>query len=92
MVGEKPLISFSPDMIYQMLLGISHKEADMNKDEWDKTYTERNAKAEMTGPALAGLYIMIPVLAVLAFWNPKILITIPMLIIWIILKRKSNKK
>ncbi len=63
----------------------------MNKDEWDKSYTERNAKAEMWGSGLAGLFVLIPVFAFLSLWNPKILIAIPMLIVWIILKRRSNK-
>lgn len=65
----------------------------MNKDEWDKSYTERNAKAEMWGGALAGMiFILVPVFAVLALLNPKILILMPMLIIWIIMKRKASKK
>jgi hypothetical protein len=63
----------------------------MNKDEWDKSYTERNAKAEMWGSGLAVLFVLIPVFAFLSLWNPKILIAIPMLIFWIILKRRSNK-
>ena len=64
----------------------------MNKDEWEKSYTERNAKAEMWGSGLAVLFVLIPVFAFLSLWNPKILIAIPMLIIWIIVKRKSNQK
>ena len=64
----------------------------MNKDEWDKSYTERNAKAEMWGGALAWIFILVPVFAVLALLNPKILILMPMLIILIIMKRKANKK
>ena len=63
----------------------------MNKDEWDKSYTERNAKAEMWGSGLAVLFVLIPVFAFLSLWNPKILIAIPMLIVWIIFKRRSNK-
>ena len=64
----------------------------MNKDEWAKSYTERNAKSEMWGSGLAVLFVLIPVFAFLSLWNPKILIAIPMLIIWIIVKRKSNQK
>jgi|LakMenEpi03Aug12_release.lakeMendotaPanAssembly.Ray.scaffolds.fasta_scaffold5915363_1 hypothetical protein len=64
----------------------------MNKDEWEKSYTERNAKAEMWGSGLAVLFVLIPVFAFLSLWNPKILIAIPMLIIWIIVKRKSKQK
>jgi hypothetical protein len=64
----------------------------MNKDDWDKSYTERNAKAEMWGAGLAGLFVLIPVLAFLSLWNPIILVAIPILIIWIIIKRKSNQK
>ena len=64
----------------------------MNKDEWDKTYTEQNAKAEMFGAGIAGLLMLVPVVGLLALWEPRILYAIPLLVFWILRKRKSNKK
>jgi hypothetical protein len=69
-----------------------NKELNMNKDEWDKTYTEQNAKAEMFGAGIAGLLMLVPVVGLLALWEPRILYAIPLLVFWILRKRKSNKK
>jgi hypothetical protein len=64
----------------------------MNREEWDKTYTEQNAKAEMFGAGIAGLLMLVPVVGILALWEPRILYAIPLLIFWIMRKRNANKK
>ena len=69
-----------------------NKELNMNKDEWDKTYTEQNAKAEMFGAGIAGILMLVPVVGVLALWEPKILYAIPGFFFWIMYKRSSNKR
>lgn len=64
----------------------------MNKDEWDNTYTERNAKAEMWGAVFAGFFFLIPCFLILAIWNPKTLFAIPILVLWLINKRITRIK
>lgn len=64
----------------------------MNKDEWDRTYTESNAKAEMWGASIAGiLFLIIPLFLILSFWNPYFLFFIPLLVLWVLNKRSQNK-
>ena len=70
----------------------TNREKIMNRDEWDKTYTEQNAKAEMFGAYIAGLLMLVPVLGLLALWYPKVLYAVPLLIILIMQKRPSSKK
>lgn len=65
----------------------------MNRDEWDKTYTEMNAKAEVWGAGIAVFFFFIvPVFLLLALWNPNVLFLLPLAILWILQKRKSNRK
>ena len=64
----------------------------MNKDEWDKSYTERNAKAEMWGAGFAGIFFLIFCFLILATWNPYTLFAIPLFVLWILNKRKTRKK
>ena len=64
----------------------------MKKDDWDKTYTERNAKAEMWGAGFAGIFFLIPCFLILAIWNPNILFAIPLLFLWLINKRITRNK
>ena len=63
----------------------------MNREDWDKTYTERNAKAEMWGAGIAGIFFLFPIILILGIWNPNILFFIPLLSIWIIWKRRNNR-
>lgn len=64
----------------------------MKREEWDDTYAEQNAKAEMQGAGIAGILVIFPVLIVVAIWNPNILLLIPLLVLWIIQKRRTNRK
>ena len=64
----------------------------MNREEWDNTYSERNAKAEMWGAGIAGLFFLIVLLLILSLWNPMVLYFIPLAILWVIQKRRNNRK
>jgi len=64
----------------------------MDKKDWDKTYTEMNAKAEMWGAGVAGILFLFPIILVLAIWNPSFLYIIPLLIFWISHKRRNRRK
>lgn len=64
----------------------------MDKKDWDKTYTEMNAKGEMWGAGIAGILFLFPVILIIAFWNPTVLFTIPLLFFWISHKRRKNRK
>jgi hypothetical protein len=65
----------------------------MDRHEWNKTYTEMNAKAEVWGAGIAALFfIIVPVILLLALWNPNVLFLFPLAILWILQKRKTNRK
>jgi len=64
----------------------------VNRDEWDKSYTERNAKAEMWGASIAGIFFFIvPLFLILSIWNPYFLFFIPLSVLWVLIKRNQNK-
>jgi hypothetical protein len=46
----------------------------------------------MLGAGIAGLLMLVPVVGILALWEPRILYAIPLLIFWIMRKRNANKK
>ena len=65
----------------------------MNKNEWNKTATEQNAKAEQTGMAIAliwffSLFILLP----LAIMFPPIIFVIIGGLIWVFMRMKNNNK
>ena len=65
----------------------------MNKDEWNKTATEQNAKAEQMGMAIAilwfvGLFIALP----LVILFPPLIIPIVFFVIWVIVRLNQTKK
>ncbi len=64
----------------------------MDKDNWDKSYTERNAKAEMWGAGIAGIFFLIvPLFLILSILNPYFLFFIPLSVFWVLVKRNQNK-
>jgi hypothetical protein len=46
----------------------------------------------MFGAGIAGILMLVPVVGVLALWEPKILYAIPGFFFWIMYKRSSNKR
>ena len=64
----------------------------LKREDWDDTFAERNAKSEIQGAGIAGILVLFPVFLILAIWNPKILSLIPLLTLWIIQKRRTNRK
>jgi Mn2+/Fe2+ NRAMP family transporter len=66
----------------------------MNKEEWNKTSTEQNAKAEQIGMGIAiiwfvGFFIALP----LCILFPPLIVPIVLGIIWVIMTyRKNNPK
>lgn len=65
----------------------------MNKEEWNKTATEQNAKAEQIGMAIAiawfiGLFIALP----LCILFPPLIVPIVAGIVWVIYRLNKTKK
>lgn len=66
----------------------------MNKDEWNKTSTEQNAKAEQMGAAIAVLWFIAFFIALpLCILFPPLIVPIVLGIVWVVMTyRKNNPK